>query len=235
MEKLIIIKYGELSTKKDNIGYFLSVLKKNIVASLKDIEAKVEYDKGRMFIYCAEELFNEVISKLQKVFGIHEIVIGYKLDREFDNLKSSLVSLLENKEFETFKVVTKRSDKKYPMDSMEISRRLGGEVLKNYPVKVDVRNPELTINVEIRKDSAYIYFESVDGCGGYPTGVQGKGILMLSGGIDSPVAGYLACKRGIKLECLYFESPPHTSLDAKNKVLKLASKLAPYNIKKYTT
>ena len=113
---------------------------------------------------------------------------------------------------------------------MDISRRMGGIILKNIPnINVDVNNPEIIINIEIRKDYTYFYFDVINGLGGYPVGVAGKGLLMLSGGIDSPVAGYLAIKRGVKLEAVYFESPPHTSEQAKDKVLKLARKLALYN------
>ena len=125
-------------------------------------------------------------------------------------------------DFTTFKVETKRSDKNYPYKSPEISKIIGGVILANKNnIKVDVINPEITINVEIRKDSSLLYFEEYAGIGGYPIGTLGKGLLMLSGGIDSPVAGYLAMKRGVKLEAIYFESPPHTSQMAKNKVLNL--------------
>lgn len=229
MKKLIIIKYGELTTKHDNINYFIKMLKDNIDNALKDIEHQVSYDIGRMFIETEE--FDKVVSKITKVFGIHEINIGYELnDTNIDNISASLLDLLKNKEFNTFKCVTKRSDKKYPLNSMEVSRYLGGVILKNIKnVKVDVNNPELEINIEIRFNKVYIYFEKIKGIGGYPVGTLGKGILMLSGGIDSPVAGYLAMKRGIRLECIYFDSPPHTSENAKNKVLDLAEVLSNYS------
>ena len=231
MQKLIMIKYGELSTKKANINMFLNQLKKNISFALDDIEAELQFDKGRMFIECKEDNFTNVLDKLHKVFGIHEYVIAYKLgNRDFDVFSKKILDLVKEKEFKTFKVVTKRSDKKYPMESMEISRKIGAVLLKNIDnIKVDVHEPELEINVEVRIKDVYVYFNSEKGCGGYPVGVAGKGMLMLSGGIDSPVAGYLAIKRGVRLECLYFESPPHTSLEAKNKVIELARKLAVYN------
>lgn len=229
MKKVIIIKYGELTTKHDNINFFIKTLKDNIDISLKDVDHKIHYDIGRMFIETEE--FDLVISKLNKVFGIHEINVGYELDdTSIENISSNLVVLLKDKEFNTFKCVTKRSDKKYPMDSMEVSRYLGGVVLKNFNnAHVDVKSPELEINTEIRFNKVYLYFEKIKGIGGYPVGTLGKGILMLSGGIDSPVAGYLAMKRGIRLECVYFDSPPHTSLDAKNKVLDLAGVLSDYS------
>lgn len=229
MKKLIIIKYGELTTKHDNINFFIKTLKNNIESSLSGIDNKITYDVGRMFIETDE--YDEVVKKLTNTFGIHEINIAYEIDdRGLDNISKVLIELLRDKDFNTFKVVTKRSDKSYPIKSMDVSKSLGGVVLKNKKtVKVDVNNPELLINVEIRNNKAYLYFEKVEGIGGYPVGTLGKGMLMLSGGIDSPIAGYLAMKRGIRIEGVYFDSPPHTSIDAKNKVLELASILSSYS------
>ena len=229
MKKLIIIKYGELTTKHDNINFFIKTLKNNIESSLSGIDNKITYDVGRMFIETDE--YDEVVKKLTNTFGIHEINIAYEIDdRSLDNISKVLIELLSDKDFNTFKVVTKRSDKSYPVKSMDVSKSLGGVVLKNKKtVKVDVNNPELLINVEIRNNKAYLYFEKVEGIGGYPVGTLGKGMLMLSGGIDSPIAGYLAMKRGIRIEGVYFDSPPHTSIDAKNKVLELASILSSYS------
>lgn len=231
MEKIILIKYGELSTKKANINFFLKTLKDNVERSLKNEDVIVNYDKGRMFVSLNKDNFDLVVEKLKKVFGIHEIVIGYKIDdTDLNTIKEHLLILAKEKEFKTFKVETKRSDKTYHLNSMEISRSLGAHLLKNIEgLKVDVHNPELNINVELRKNACIIYFDRYEGFGGYPVGTLGKGLLMLSGGIDSPVAGYMAIKRGVKLEGIYFESPPHTSVAAKNKVMDLASKLAVYN------
>lgn len=228
MEKIIIIKYGELTTKKDNINFFINALRDNIKKSLKDIDNKIIYDHGRMFIETSD--YENVLNILKKTFGIHEINIGYKLKtNSLEEINSELLNLLKDKEFKTFKVTTKRSDKSYPINSMEISKKVGGTILKNISnIEVDVHNPNLEINIEIRKNEAYIYFEKIKGIGGYPVGTLGKGLLMLSGGIDSPVAGYLAMKRGIKLECIYFDSPPHTSKEALNKVKELASILSTY-------
>lgn len=228
MEKIIIIKYGELTTKKDNINFFINALRDNIKKSLKDIDNKIIYDHGRMFIETSN--YENVLNILKKTFGIHEINIGYKLKtNSLEEINAELLNLLKDKEFKTFKVTTKRSDKSYPINSMEISRKVGGTILNNISnIEVDVHNPNLEINIEIRKNEAYIYFEKIKGIGGYPVGTLGKGLLMLSGGIDSPVAGYLAMKRGIKLECIYFDSPPHTSKEALNKVKELASILSTY-------
>lgn len=230
MEKVIIIKYGELSTKKDNINYFLSCLKDNIRNSIGD-EGRIVFDRGRMFIYSSLDKYDDILDKLRYVFGIHEINLGYKIDgNNLEDIESSLKELIVDKKFNTFKVETKRSYKNYKMNSMEVSRYLGGVVLKLLKnVSVDVHNPECLINVEIRSDSSYIYFDKIEGIGGYPVGSLGKGMLMLSGGIDSPVAGYLALKRGVRIEGVYFESPPHTSEAAKNKVFELAKILSKYS------
>ena len=231
MKKIIIIKYAELTTKKSNINYFLKILKDNVTRTIDGIKATVTFDKGRMFIESSPDNYDQILNKIKNIFGIHEIIIGYKYeDRELESINNYVVDLLKDYNLTTFKVITKRSDKNYPLDSMEISRKVGGAILKNYNnSKVDVHNPELEIYIEVRINAVYIYFEKIKGIGGYPVGTLGKGLLMLSGGIDSPVAGYMAMKRGIKLECIYFESPPHTSEAAKNKVLELAKILSTYN------
>ena len=228
MEKLIFIKYGELNTKKGNINFFLTMLKKNISEALKDMNVQIKFDKGRMFI--ESDNIDEVGNRLDKIFGIYSYVYAYKIDKDFDNIKDKVLTLIKDDNFNTFKVETKRSDKTYPLDSMEVSKKIGGHILRNIDkVNVDVHNPELIINIEIRHDYAYIYTREIKGLGGYPVGCTGKSLLMLSGGIDSPVAGFLSIKRGIKLECIYFAAPPHTSQDAEDKVLALAKKLSIYN------
>ena len=229
MKKIIMLKYAELNTKKDNINMFLKTLKNNIESKIKGF-GSINYDKGRMFIYPDEGHFDFVLNICKCTFGIHEICIVYELSStDIDYVSKCLIEVLGDYSFESFKVETKRSDKGYFMTSPQISKYLGGVVLKNFKdKKVSVTNPDLVIHVEIRKEHAYIYFAPIKGLGGYPIGSLGKGILMLSGGIDSPVAGYLAMKRGVKLEALYFESPPHTSVEAKNKVLSLAHTLSKY-------
>ena len=230
MEKVILIKYGELSTKKDNINFFLKKLKENILYALNDLEIEVTYDLGRMFIHTNEN-FDKVIKRVKNIFGIHEMSIGYVINfTDFDVVKDETLNLLKEHEFTTFKVESKRSNKKLNTTSVELSKNLGAHILKNIKgLKVDVKNPEIVVNVEYRINNTLVYFEKMKGLGGYPVGTLGKGLLMLSGGIDSPVAGYLAMKRGVKIEAIYFESPPHTSIEAKNKVKSLAKKLAVYN------
>lgn len=229
MEKIILIKYGELSTKKDNINFFLTKLRDNIKYVLKDLDATVDYDLGRMYIHTTD--YDKVLERLKNVFGIHEMNICYVIPSlDIEEVGKEAVNLLKAKEFSTFKVETKRSNKSIPGTSILLSQKMGGIILKNIPnLKVDVNNPEVLVNIEYRRENTLIYFDKVMGIGGYPLGTLGKGLLMLSGGIDSPVAGYLAMKRGVKIEAVYFESPPHTSNEAKNKVMSLARNMAKYN------
>ena len=220
-----------LITSKDNdFIKHLKKLKENILFALNDLDALVTYDLGRMFIHTNEN-FDEVVNRVKNIFGIHEINIGYVIEStDFDIVKEEVLNLLKAKEFTTFKVESKRSNKKLNTTSVLLSKNLGAHILKNIQgLKVDVKNPEVLVNVEYRINNTLVYFESIKGLGGYPVGTLGKGLLMLSGGIDSPVAGYLTIKRGVKIEAIYFESPPHTSNEAKNKVKDLAKKLAVYN------
>lgn len=228
MNGLLLIKYGELTTKKGNRKFFIQTLEKNIRSILKKFNFEIEYDYVRMYIKCEKRDLEEIISSLQKVFGIHGIVICHKANTK-DEIFEIALKLLKESGAKTFKVETVRADKSFPIPSMEFSRQLGGYLLKNLKVKVDVHHPDEIIKVEIRREGNFVYVKETPGIGGYPVGIQGKGILMLSGGIDSPVAGYLALKRGVDVECLYFESPPHTSVEAKNKVITLASILNEYS------
>ena len=221
MEKLILIKYGELTTKKGNRNQFINRLSENI-----KVDGKIIKKRDRMYII--PNNFDDTINKLKKVFGLQGIVVAYKVNTNTDDIKSGVLEILKNENFKTFKVETKRANKNFEIKSMDFNNVIGGFVLKNFDCKVDVHNPDIIIHIEIREDT-YIYTNEIKGSGGYPVGIQGKGILMLSGGIDSPVAGYLALKRGIDIDCLYFDSPPHTSVEAKNKVIKLANILNEYS------
>ncbi|MBO5414528.1 MAG: tRNA 4-thiouridine(8) synthase ThiI [Bacilli bacterium] len=229
MERLILIKYGELTTKKENRKMFIKMLADNIRSLLKEYEFKMEYDRVRMYITCDNKYIDEIANKLSKIFGIHSIVICHKVDNNTDNIKNKVKEVLSDITFKTFKVETKRADKRFKIPSMEFNNVIGGFVLRNFDCKVDVHNPDIRIHIEIRPEGTFIYLNEIAGSGGYPVGIQGKGLLMLSGGIDSPVAGYLSLKRGVNVECLYFEAPPHTSLEAKNKVIKLASIINEYS------
>lgn len=229
MEKVILIKYGELTTKKGNRNFFVKTLTKNIENKLKDFNVEIEKDLSRMYIHYNELDEETIINKIHSIFGIHSYHIAYVTNSDMDSIKDELIKTVKLQNFKTFKVETKRSDKSFPKTSMELSRIFGGIVLKNKDnIKVDVNNPEVIIHVEIREKNTYIYYNAFNGLGGYPSGIQGKGLLMLSGGIDSPVAGFLAMKRGIKVDAVYFEAIPHTSLEAREKVITLVKKLKVY-------
>lgn len=228
MEKLLLIKYGELTTKKDNRNYFINFLVKSIENKLAGIDYKIEKDYYRMFIH-TDDIYM-VLDKLKSVFGIHGIVVAYKVnDTGIDSICKSAVDVLSDVSFKTFKIETNRSDKSYEIKSDEVSRIVGSAVLKNIKgISVDVHNPDIILNVEIRREAVYLYYESYAGMNGYPIGTMGRALLMLSGGIDSVVAGYLSIKRGVSLDFVYFESIPHTSLEARNKVINLANILCNY-------
>lgn len=229
---MILIKYGELTTKKANRRTFIDKLENNIKAKLGNIDYKIKRTNVRMFIETHEE--DKTIEILKDIFGIHSICKVINSDLDLNNIKTIALKLLQNKKFTTFKVETNRANKEYELNSLEISREVGAHILKNIKdIKVNVKNPEVLLKVEVRATDSYIYIDEEYGLGGYPVGIAGKGLLMLSGGIDSPVAGYLAMKRGIELNCIYFEALPHTSLNAREKVITLAKKLSNYggNIK----
>ena len=195
-----MIKYGELTTKKANRKIFINILTQNVEKILKNEDVEITKDSVRMFIRCNDA--HKIASILQKVFGIHGIVIAYKVNNNIEDVLNKSLEIMD-KNKHTFKVITKRADKNYPIHSMDYSRKLGGLILKNSNFKVDVHNPDITLTVEIRTEGTFVYTDEIKGAGGYPVGVQGKGLLMLSGGIDSPVAGYLTLKRGVNVECLY--------------------------------
>lgn len=229
MEKIILIKYGELTTKKANRNLFINRIYENMKLLLKDYDINIVKNRVRMFITVNDNREEEVINIVKNIFGIHSIVLAYKVNTNIEEIKENIIKIASTVKFNTFKVETDRADKSFPISSMDFSKEIGALILKNIPdKKVDVHNPEYLLKIEIRSDYTYIYSKEIKALGGYPVGIAGKGLLMLSGGIDSPVAGYLALKRGIKLECIYFESPPHTSIAAKNKVKTLITKLNKY-------
>ena len=229
MDKVILIKYGELSTKKGNLNFFIKTLFNNLKNKLRDYDVLISKDRARMYIEFKDSELEDIKNIIDKTFGIHMYHIANIVDTNLEVIKSSVLEIVKNEKFSTFKVETKRSDKTFEVHSQDMNHVLGGVILRNIPdIKVDVRNPELLVQVEIREKHSYIYLNSYKGIGGYPVGTQPRGMLMLSGGIDSPVAGYLAMKRGVKLDCVYFEAIPHTSSEARNKVVDLCRKLAEY-------
>ncbi len=228
MENMILIKYGELTTKKDNRKQFINILYNNLNEKIKKYDAKIIKEHARMYIICNEHT-NEILDVVSNTFGIHAFNICYKTHTNTEDIKSLTLELLKQKNFKTFKVETKRRDKNFSIKSMDFNHVIGSHILKNInDIKVEVENPEILVHIEINKEDTYIYFNDIKGLGGYPVGVQQKGLLMLSGGIDSPVAGYLALKRGIKIDAIYFEAIPHTSLNAREKVKTLAKELLKY-------
>ncbi len=196
-----MIKYGELTTKKGNRGFFVNNLYKNIKDKLSKMDAVISKDLSRMYIEFNDSDLDAILERINNIFGIHEYLVAYKIPSDIESIKSNTLEMVKKERFNTFKVEVKRSDKNFPIESPEICNIIGGTLLKNVKdIKVDVHNPDLRVNVEIRRDFTYIYTNYYQGLGGYPNNTLGKGMLMLSGGIDSPVAGYLAMKRGIQLE-----------------------------------
>lgn len=229
MDRVILIKYGELSTKKGNRNFFINTLYNNVRNALKDYCVKIHKDRARMYIEFKDEDLDSIKLLVDKIFGIHMYHIAYVVDSIEDEIKNVLLEVVKKEKFKTFKIETKRSDKSFPVHSQEFNRVLGGLLLKNIgDISVNVHNPDLWIKVEIREEHSYIYFNGYYGSGGYPVGTQSRGMLMLSGGIDSPVAGYLAMRRGVLLDAVYFEAIPHTSVEARDKVISLCKKLAEY-------
>lgn len=230
MENIILIKYGELTTKKDNRKQFINILSNNINEKIKKYNAKITKDRSRMYITFQKQYQKDIIKVLKNTFGIHAFNIVYKANTNNIDICNETLKQLQKESFKTFKVVTKRRDKSFQTPSMEFNKVVATHILKNIKdIKVDVHNPDIYINIEINKEETYIYFNEIKGLGGYPVSVAGKGLLMLSGGIDSPVAGYLSLKRGIKVEAIYFEALPHTSLNAREKVINLAKELLKYS------
>ena len=232
MNRVILIKYGELTTKKGNRKFFINTLYQNIREKLNNYNVKIHKDISRMYIEFNDVDLDKILNRVNSIFGIHEYLVAYKVETDEELIKSAVLQIASESTFKTFKVETKRSDKSFPIHSLDFSKMMGGLILKSLnDKKVDVHNPELLLNIEIREFYTYIYTNSYKGLGGYPNSTLGKAMLMLSGGIDSPVAGYLTLKRGIKIDCIYFEAIPHTSIEARNKVIELTKKLALYTDK----
>lgn len=228
MNRVVLIKYGELTTKKGNRKFFINTLYQNLKKKLNNFDVKISRDISRMYIEFSEQELELVLEKLNQVFGVHSYQIAYKIETDIEKIKELAVEVM-NEKSGTFKVETRRANKNFPIQSIEFSRQVGGLVLKNNShLTVDVHNPDTTLMIEILERFTYLYTDIYHGLGGYPVGVQSKGMLMLSGGIDSPVAGWMALKRGVKIDAVYFEAIPHTSLEARYKVIELSRKLCKY-------
>ncbi|MBE6875873.1 MAG: tRNA 4-thiouridine(8) synthase ThiI [Ruminococcus sp.] len=234
MKEVILVKYGEMALKGQNKYSFEDILFKNIKFRLKPV-GKFKYSSAQSTIYIEPDEENidldEVIEKLKKVFGIAAICRACICEKDFADIQEKAVSYLKEtlEDAKSFKVEAKRADKKFPMKSPEICMELGGKICEAFPeISVDVHNPEVTVIVEIRDTNAYIHAGRIKGAGGLPVGSSGKALLLLSGGIDSPVAGYMMAKRGIHISAIHFVSPPYTSDRARIKVEQLCQKLTPY-------
>ena len=235
MFKAFLIKYGEIGIKGKNRHLFEDALVRQIKYALKPVEGEFQISKeqGRIYIEALTEFdYDETVESLQRVFGIVGICPVVLTEEEgFDKLAADVVSYVDKRypdKHKTFKVNTRRARKSYPMPSMEVNAALGEKILDAFSeMKVDVHNPDILVNVEIR-GKIIIYSEVIPGPGGMPVGTNGKGMLLLSGGIDSPVAGYMIAKRGVKIDAVYFHAPPYTSERAKQKVVDLARIVARY-------
>lgn len=229
-ENCILVRYGELALKGKNRSDFEDRLIRNIreaLASFSGIQVKKTF--GRIFVELGDEDPKPVVKRLKDVFGIVGISPARRIPAEIKEIEKAVLALVQEAAPRTFKVVAKRVNTSFPMGSQEINRHLGGFILKNVPgIKVDVHNPELTLHVEVRGQKAYVYGNDQAGLGGLPVGASGRVMLLLSGGIDSPVAGYLALKRGVELEAIHFHSYPFTSERAQQKVEDLGKILTRY-------
>jgi thiamine biosynthesis protein ThiI len=226
--ELLLIKYAsEIFLKGLNRGRFEKKLKENIKNVLKNDEYSFYTDQNRWFIQ-AEDV-SEIKEKVKKVFGVYEVCTVVQTERDIEKIKElALFVMKKQPEGTSFKVATKRADKKFPMNSMELSGLVGAHILKNTTgYHVEIKKPDYVVDIEIR-DNAYVYVEKERGIGGMPYGINGSTMLMLSGGIDSPVAGFLMAKRGIEVHGVYYHSHPYTSERAKDKVKELASILSQY-------
>lgn len=228
----IMVRYGELSTKGKNRKTFIMQLAQNVKRALADFPAlKIHADRDRMHILLNGEDSEEVIPKLSKVFGIQNFSPSIRIEKEMPAIRAMVQEVVREvyTPGKTFKITTKRSDHSFELDSNGLNQELGGAVIEAIPeIRVQMKKPDINLRIEIRKDAAYLSYETIRGAGGLPVGTSGRGMLMLSGGIDSPVAGYLAMKRGVEVEAVHFASPPYTSEQALQKAKDLAEKLVPY-------
>ena len=229
MEKVIIIRYCEIHLKGNNRGYFEKVFQENLERALKGIRHEIRRPSGRYIVEgFEEERADEIVARLSKVFGTHTLSVAYKVPAELETIYRTVLSIAPQSG--TFKVQTNRADKRFPLDSMQMNAEIGGRLLSAVPqLKVDVREPEHILYIDIRENgTALVFGKYVKGAGGMPVGTAGKGMLLLSGGIDSPVAGYMIAKRGMKIDAIHFHSYPYTNLQAREKVEELARILSEY-------
>ncbi len=234
MKEILLIKNGEIALKGLNRNTFESILIKNIRFRLKDLgKFNIRIAQSTVYIEPLEENidFETAVERIRKIFGIAVFSRAAVAEKNYQDIKKTALEYLQDlmPDVKTFKVDAKRSDKHFPMKSPEIMREIGGDILEAFPhLKVDVHHPEVTVTVEIRDYAAYIHAKRIPGAGGLPVGSGGKAMLLISGGIDSPVAGYMMAKRGLELQAIHFVSPPYTSDRAREKVESLCAKMGEY-------
>ena len=230
MNKVIIIRYCEIHLKKKNRGYFERMLGENINRALAGLNYKYVKIHARYLIEEFDDCdYDEILSRLLKVGGIHSVSPAIVIKSDAEEIYKNVLALCEGKSG-TFKVETNRADKTFPVHSVDMSAEAGGRILEaNESLSVNLKHPDFVVNIDIRESGeTLIYTDVIKGMGGLPVGSAGKGLLLLSGGIDSPVAGYMVAKRGMRIKALYFHSYPYTSDAAKQKVIDLAKIIAPY-------
>ena len=229
MQKVIIIRYAEIHLKGNNRGWFEKVFAVNIEKSLKGLKHELRRQSGRYLV----ENFNEadtqtILGRLKKVFGVHSYSLALKVNSNIDEIAEASKKVCSA--YGTFKVETHRADKTFPLNSMQLSAEIGGRLLDaNSNIKVDVHNPDFIVSIDLRENgTALVFNENLKGAGGMPVGTSGTGMLLISGGIDSPVAGHMIAKRGMNINCIHFHSYPYTNLQAREKVIELTKRLSEY-------
>ena len=228
----IMVRFGELSTKGKNKKDFIRILSVNIKHALKDFSnLQVEERYDHIYVHLNGSDYEPIISRLQDVSGIQALSLVAKVNNDIEEIKSASLELIKQEEGQTFKVKVKRSNKRFFLSSDEITRIVAPVILKNTSLKVDVHNPDILLQIEVRDEGTYIFVKTYIGAGGYPLGVGGKSMHMLSGGIDSPVAAYLLMRRGVVIECIHFASPPYTQEAVIYKLIDLLHKLNRYQSK----
>ncbi len=233
MNKKILVRFGDLMLKGKNIGFFIKAVRQHIKNNLRKFEVKFEFMHDRIYVNYKAEDEKAVIEQLSKIPGIFSISVIYNADRDIDDIVRVSLEVLRNgltSKDQSIKIDTKRADKTFPYTSLEFTKKVAPEILRQLDrsIEVDVHNPDQILHIEIRREQTFIYLNQIQMMGGYPYGVAGKGLMMMSGGLDSPIAAYLAMKQGVEVELIHFESTPLTPLESVQKVIDLAKILSEY-------
>jgi len=233
MTKKILIRFGDMMLKGKNIGFFIKTVRKHMIQKLKDLNVDYVFSHDRIFIGFEPQDESIIIDRLLHIPGLYNFSVVVVAEKDDEDIISKAIYVLDTEATEALvkiKIDTKRTDKSFPSTSLEITKRLASRILSGAKLTyvVDVRHPDETLTIDIRQEAVYIYLKSIKAMGGFPYGTGGKGLLMMSGGIDSPVAGYLTMKQGVEVELIHFESTPMTPLESVQKVIDLARKLAKY-------